>query len=149
MSTPDLPYGPRGHRGHRGPRGHRGWLPGGPRRRWLEPFLLLLLASGPAHGYSLLGRLNEFGVAEEVDVGQLYRTLRELEMTGLVRSRWETPATGAARREYEISELGLAALEEWAVVMKERARLVSQFLKEYERPGHGRGSTTSDEGGQR
>jgi len=106
-------------------------------------------ASEPAHGYSLLGRLNEFGVAEEVDVGQLYRTLRELEMTGLVRSRWETPAAGAARREYEISELGLAALEEWAVVMKERARLVSQFLKEYERPGHGRGSTTSDEGGPR
>ena len=114
----------------------RGWSPGGPRRRWLEPFLLVLLAGRPAHGYSLLGRLNHAGVApEDVDVGQLYRTLRELEVGGLVRSRWETPAAGAARREYELTEAGLAALDDWAAVMRERARLVGEFLAEYEQLG--------------
>jgi DNA-binding PadR family transcriptional regulator len=114
----------------------RGWSPGGPRRRWLEPFLLVLLADGPAHGYSLLGRLNDAGVApEDVDVGQLYRTLRELEVGGLVRSRWETPAAGAARREYEVAEAGLAALDDWAAVMRERARLVGEFLAAYEQLG--------------
>jgi DNA-binding PadR family transcriptional regulator len=102
----------------------RGWSPGGPRRRWLEPFLLVLLAGRPAHGYSLLGRLNHAGVApEDVDVGQLYRTLRELEVGGLVRSRWKTPAAG------------LAALDDWAAVMRERARLVGEFLAEYEQLG--------------
>lgn len=114
----------------------RGWSPGGPRRRWLEPFLLVLLAGGPAHGYSLLGWLNDAGVApEDVDVGQLYRTLRELELGGLVLSRWETPATGAARREYEITEAGLTVLDDWAAVMRERARLVTEFLAAYERLG--------------
>ena len=114
----------------------RGWSPGGPRRRWLEPFLLVLLAGGPTHGYSLLGRLNDAGVApEDVDVGQLYRTLRELELGGLVRSRWETPSAGAARRQYEIAEAGLAALDDWAAVMRERARLVTEFLAAYERLG--------------
>ncbi|MGD0020594.1 MAG: helix-turn-helix transcriptional regulator [Candidatus Limnocylindrales bacterium] len=114
----------------------RGWSPGGPRRRWLEPFLLVLLTDGPTHGYSLLGRLNDLGVApDEVDVGQLYRTLRELEIAGLVRSGWETPAAGAARRSYVITEAGMAVLDDWARVMRERARLVGEFLQHYERSG--------------
>lgn len=114
----------------------RGWSPGGPRRRWLEPFLLVLLAGGPSHGYSLLGRLNDLGVAPaDVDVGQLYRTLRELEMSGLVESNWETPAVGAARRGYALTDAGLAVLDDWALVMRERDRLVGEFLKQYERSG--------------
>jgi PadR family transcriptional regulator PadR len=120
----------------------RGWSPGGPRRRWLEPFLLVLLAAGSAHGYSLLGRLNELGVApDEVDVSQLYRTLRELELAGLVQSRWEMPAAGAARRGYALTDAGLSALDDWAAVMRERARLVGEFLKEYELSGPPAGQT--------
>ena len=122
----------------------RGWSPGGPRRRWLEPFLLALLAGGPAHGYSLLGRLNDLGVAaDDVDVGQLYRTLRDLEMAGLVQSRWETPSVGAARRGYALTEAGLTVLDDWAAVMRERARLVGEFLKQYESAGRVAGDTSS------
>jgi PadR family transcriptional regulator PadR len=125
----DLPFP---HHPHHG----RGWSPGGPRRRWLEPFVLLLLAGGPAHGYSLLAQLNDLGVAaDDVDVGQVYRTLRELEMAGLVRSGWQTPEAGPARREYVISPEGLAVLDGWAEVMAERARLVGDFLSRYERLG--------------
>jgi PadR family transcriptional regulator PadR len=121
---------------HHHPHHGRGWSPGGPRRRWLEPFVLLLLAGGPAHGYSLLAQLNELGVAaDDVDVGQLYRTLRELEMTGLVRSDWQTPEAGPARREYVLSAEGLAVLDGWAEVMAERSRLVGDFLDRYERLG--------------
>jgi DNA-binding PadR family transcriptional regulator len=84
----------------------------------------------------LLGRLNGLGVApDEVDVGQLYRTLRELELAGLVSSRWEMPSAGAARREYEIADAGRAALHDWAVVMQERSRLVDEFLAQYEQSG--------------
>ena len=102
----------------------------------MEPFLLVLLASEPDHGYSLIGRLNELGVAAgDVDVGQLYRTLRELEIAGLVESRWETPPTGAARRGYELTDAGREILDEWAEVMRERARLVGEFRKQYERSG--------------
>jgi PadR family transcriptional regulator PadR len=104
----------------------RGWSPGGPRRRWLEPFVLALLAGGPAHGYSLLSRLNELGVAaDDLDVGQVYRTLRELELAG----------AGPARREYAVTEDGLAALDNWARVMRERDRLIGEFLDQYGRLG--------------
>ena len=34
------------HHGH-------GWPPGGPRHRWLEPFVLVLIAQGCGHGYAL------------------------------------------------------------------------------------------------
>jgi PadR family transcriptional regulator PadR len=114
----------------------RGWSPVGPRRRWLEPFLLLLLAAGPAHGYSLLQRLNDLGLAaDDLDVGQLYRTLRELEDMGAVRSRWDKPDVGATRRQYEITETGLATLHDWAYVMAERGRLVGEFIQQYEQLG--------------
>ncbi len=122
----------------------RGWSPGGPRRRWLEPFLLVLLAGEPAHGYSLLGQLNDLGVAAaDVDVGQLYRTLRELEIAGLVESRWEMPEAGAARRGYVLTDAGRAALDDWASVMRERARLVGEFLKQYEQSGRVAGASDS------
>ena len=129
------------HHGHQ-----RGWSPGGPRRRWLEPFLLVLLAGGPAHGYSLLGQLNGLGVApDDVDVGQLYRTLRELEMAGLVQSQWGVPTTGAARRSYVLTPAGKAVLDDWAAVMRERDRLVGEFLEQYERAGRAAGETVSTE----
>jgi PadR family transcriptional regulator PadR len=114
----------------------RGWSPGGPRRRWLEPFVLVLLAAAPGHGYSLLGRLNALGVAaDDLDVGQVYRTLRELELSGLLASRWQMPDAGAARREYVVTDEGLTALDDWARVMRERDRLVGEFLDQYGRLG--------------
>ena len=115
------------HHQHRHDR--RGWVRSGGRRgRWLEPFLLLLVAEGEAHGYALIGRLNELGVAPEgVDVGMAYRTLRELETEGLVLSTWVTEG-GAPRREYRLTREGRAALAEWGAVMCERGRLIDDFL---------------------
>ncbi len=106
-----------------------GWVRPGPRRgRWLEPFLLLLVAESEAHGYALIGRLNELGVAPDgVDVGMAYRTLRELETEGLVLSDWVT-AGAAPRRDYRLARGGRAALAEWAALMCERGRLIDEFL---------------------
>jgi PadR family transcriptional regulator PadR len=114
----------------------RGWSPGGPRRRWLEPFVLVLLARGSDHGYSLLGHLNELGVAsDDLDVSQVYRTLRELELGGLLASRWQMPDAGPARREYALTDDGLEALDDWARVMSERGRLVGEFMDGYRQLG--------------
>jgi len=117
-----------------GPHHGRGWRPVGPRHRWLEPFVLVLIASGTCHGYALAARLAELGVAPgALDVGELYRTLRELEEVGLVRSDWVSPTGGARRRDYALTEAGHARLAEWGAVMRERARLVDEFLAAYER----------------
>jgi PadR family transcriptional regulator PadR len=115
----------------------------GPRHRWLEPFVLVLIARGTSHGYGLVGRLNDLRVAPgAVDVGELYRTLRELELTGLVRSVWTSPDAGARRREYGLTEAGASRLAEWVAVMQERARLVGEFLAEYDQAGMGVEETT-------
>jgi PadR family transcriptional regulator PadR len=107
---------------------HRGWAPAGNRRRWMEPFVLALLAEGPTHGYSIIGQLGESGVVEGgVDVGQVYKTLRDLEAAGQVQSKWALEASGPPRRNYELTSAGWAALEEWKAVMSERRRLIDEF----------------------
>ncbi len=111
---------------------HRGWAPLGGRRRWMEPFVLVLLAGGGAHGYAITGELEEMGVAGgAVDIGQVYRTLRDLETAGHVTSSWSNEPVGPQRRDYELTEAGYAALDEWSAVMKERARLIAEFEARY------------------
>lgn len=110
---------------------HRGWAPAAGHHRWLEPFVLMALANGNSHGYAIIGALTDVGISGgNVDVGQVYRTLRDLEQAGQVRSTWAT-GTGAARRDYRITEEGSKALDEWAAVMKERARLIAEFDAAY------------------
>jgi PadR family transcriptional regulator PadR len=111
---------------------HRGWAPLGGRRRWMEPFLLVILAGGAAHGYAIIGDLEEMGITSgSIDIGQVYRTLRELEQAGQVTSTWSTEAQGPQRRDYELTAVGYEALDEWAAVMKERARLIGEFDGRY------------------
>lgn len=110
---------------------HRGWAPAAAHHRWLEPFVLMALANGHSHGYAIVGALTEVGISGgSADVGQVYRTLRDLEQAGQVVSTWAT-GSGAARRDYRITDLGSAALDEWAAVMKERARLIAEFDAAY------------------
>lgn len=111
---------------------HRGWAPIGGRRRWMEPFVLVLLAGGGAHGYAITAQLEEMGITGgTVDIGQVYRTLRDLEGTGQVTSSWSSAPVGPQRRDYELTDSGYAAIDEWAAVMKERARLIAEFNGRY------------------
>jgi poly-beta-hydroxybutyrate-responsive repressor len=111
---------------------HRGWAPLGGRRRWMEPFVLMLLAGGGAHGYAIIAQLEDLGITGgTVDVGQVYRTLRELEEAGQVTSAWSNEPSGPQRREYQLTETGYGELDEWAAVMKERARLIAEFDARY------------------
>ena len=98
----------------------------------MEPFVLVLLAGGGAHGYSITAQLEEMGITGgSVDIGQVYRTLRDLEGAGQVTSSWSTEAAGPQRRDYELTDAGYAAIDEWAAVMKERARLIAEFNGRY------------------
>jgi DNA-binding PadR family transcriptional regulator len=113
---------------------YRGWVrPGGRRGRWLEPFLLALVADEEAYGGALIARLNGLCLAPNgVDVGMAYRTLRELEGEGLMTSQWLAD-DGAPRRAYRLTPAGRSALDEWISVMRERGRLVEAFLDQANR----------------
>ena len=111
---------------------HRGWAPLGARHRWMEPFVLVLLAGGSAHGYAITAQLEEMGITGgPVDIGQVYRTLRDLEQAGQVTSSWSAEPVGPQRRDYELTDAGYAAIDSWAAVMKERARLIGEFNGRY------------------
>ena len=111
---------------------HRGWNPIAARRRWIEPFVLAMLARGDSYGYAILGRLEEMRVSNgPLDVGLVYRTLRDLERDGLVSSSWAEESAGPRRRAYELTPAGLEALDDWALVMRERARLIGEFNADY------------------
>lgn len=76
----------------------------------VAPFLLLLLAENPGHGYQLVERLKEVGFTEG-RAGSLYRELRRLEDAGLVTSHWEASQTrGPARRVYDLTTAGRRSL---------------------------------------
>lgn len=115
---------------HRHEGDHRGWVrPGGRRGRWLEPFVLLLIAQRNTHGRALIDGLDGLCLtAGGVDVGMVYRTLREFEAEGLVVSTWILD-DGPPRRSYEPTAAGLEALDEWVAVMRERRRLIEAFLE--------------------
>ncbi len=107
---------------------HRGWAPMGGHRRWMEPFVLAMVGATGGHGYALQAQLDEIGLANgKVDVGQVYRTLRDLERAGQVVSTWSSDRAGPQRRDYVLTDAGFAALHEWAAVMRERTRLIAEF----------------------
>ena len=98
---------------------------------FLQPWLLLLLAQKPAHGYELLEQLSHDADDPGADAGLLYRSLRQFEHEGLVRSSWDTEGGGPARRVYEISEEGLEFLHAWAVKIRRTRQRLDRFLAEY------------------
>ncbi len=111
---------------------HRGWMPVAARRRWIEPFVLAMLARGSTYGYAIIGRLEEMHISDgSLDVGLVYRTLRDLERDGLVSSSWADESAGPRRRAYQLTDAGLEALDDWAAVMRERARLIGEFNADY------------------
>jgi poly-beta-hydroxybutyrate-responsive repressor len=100
---------------------------------FLQPCLLLILAEGPQHGYSLMDELSRRKLlGSEVDVGNLYRTLRRMEGEGLVTSGWSDGA-GPNKRVYHISERGTELLNFWAGTLEERTRVINRFINEYHR----------------
>ena len=104
---------------------------GGRVRGFMQPKLLLLLAQKSAHGYELMESMAQ----EEdtnVDPGLLYRTLRQFEQDGLVRSSWDTEGRGPARRVYEITDEGLEYLHAWAKNIQRTRERLGRFLADYQ-----------------
>ena len=115
--------------------GHRWRGRGCSRRmvRFLEPVLLLLLHHRPAHGYTLLEQLGEFGV-EGFDPSIVYRALREMENEGWVTSTWDEVQTqGPPRRVYRLTEAGDEVLAWYTQDLAETRGQIEHFLDAYRR----------------
>ena len=110
-----------------------GWRGRGHRRlvRILQPALLLLLHYSPAHGYTLLEQLDEFGLGD-LDSSMVYRALRDMEEKGWVTSTWDQEqAQGPPRRVYRLSTEGDEVLAVWAQDLEEARRRIDHLLSAY------------------
>src|ERR687886_525992 len=99
-------------------------------RNWLVPVILLALREWNSYGYELMERAAAFGF-ETMNPGTLYRTLRQMEKDGVVKSKWETSKGGPARRGYSITDAGEAYLDFWARSLEEYRRNMDTFFRLY------------------
>lgn len=98
--------------------------------RFVEPCILLLLSQNPSHGYSLMEDL-EHKCGEKVDIGNLYRTLRRMEMDGWVKSDWSKNESGPDRRTYTITQDGLDFLKSAVSSLVRTDELIQRLFKGY------------------
>jgi DNA-binding PadR family transcriptional regulator len=91
----------------------------------------LKLREGPAHGYSLLDGLDDYGLGG-LDPSMVYRILREMEDLGWVSSTWDEQQTqGPPRRIYQLAPLGDEVLAEWAKDLEQSKARIERFLHMY------------------
>ncbi|KPL22364.1 MAG: hypothetical protein AMJ93_07385 [Anaerolineae bacterium SM23_84] len=101
--------------------------------RTLDPVLLLLLHQGPAHGYTLLEQLSEFGLGD-LNSSVVYRALRDMEEKGWASSTWdEEQAQGPPRRVYRLTVEGDEVLGWYVQDLKEARAMIDHLLGAYSR----------------
>lgn len=100
--------------------------------RFVEPCILLILSKGSSHGYGLIEDLEKH-CGEKVDIGNLYRTLRRMEMNDWVTSSWDKNEFGPDRRVYTITEDGQEFLHEAVSSLMRSDKLIHGFLEGYQK----------------
>jgi len=98
-------------------------------RHALRAWTLLLLRRQPGHGYDLLRRLD--WPALDGAGPRLYRLLRELEQTGLVRSDWAGSTEGPERRVYKLTRNGARQLKRDAQDLQRLFETLQCFFADY------------------
>ncbi len=107
----------------------------------LASSLLAFLRNWPAYGYQLVRELSKAGLPVS-DSATVYRTLRQLERSGLVSSFWDTSESGPARRMYSLTRAGETFLNLWLDLLSHYQNILQSTLNSYEnlqRRGDGSG----------
>lgn len=119
-----------GERGEVDLRDHERFVREGPKKGFVEPRLLYLISRKESYGYQLSEEIGRVPFpAPAPDAAAVYRALREMERSGLLHSRWQEGVAGPAKRVYSITPQGERRLEAWLGALRERADLLSTFIK--------------------
>jgi len=102
-------------------------------KAFLIPYMLLMLRDSLLHGYAIWEKLTLMGIPglNESDRATIYRTLRQLEREGKVKSQWDTATEGPARRVYSLTDAGESFLRIWAVGLEQYRESLDFFFKMY------------------
>ena len=100
--------------------------------QFLDPALLLLLEQAPAHGYTLLNRMAEFGL-DFLAPTVIYRSLREMETEGWVTSTMDEETTqGPPRRVYTLTSNGRQVLQCCTIQLQGTQQVLEYLLALHE-----------------
>ena len=102
----------------------------GTARGLVAPWILLLLAEAPGHGWELMARLKRLGF-EWSGPGPIYRELHSLEAAHLVTSAWSLPKSGPVPRVYQLTPAGRRALEQSGARMAALDGVVAEYLARF------------------
>jgi len=95
--------------------------------------MLLLLHHGPAHGYTLIDRLGEFGL-ESLHPSVVYRALRDMDEKGWVISNWDVDGTqGPPRRVYRLTTSGDNVLGAYIQDLRQTHEQIGNLMDVYTR----------------
>jgi len=100
--------------------------------RMLNPLLLILMQNGPAHVYTLLSQIEKFGF-KNIDPSMVYRSMRQMEMQGIVESAWdETETQGPPRRVYHLTPFGNERLNDYIEDLKDTREMIDSISDVYD-----------------
>jgi DNA-binding PadR family transcriptional regulator len=100
----------------------------------MEPFVLLILAEGPRHGYELAQAMAALGFRRAADdPSVVYKVLRGLQDQGHLASEWGAAGAGPPPRVYRLTRSGRAYLDERVADLERQARRIDVFLDRYHR----------------
>jgi poly-beta-hydroxybutyrate-responsive repressor len=111
----------------------------------LIPYVLLAVSLQRAHGYLIEEYLKGLGFFS-LEMTTLYRTLRQLEKDGLLRSTWEPGPAGPARRVYTLTDAGRAWLDAGAGALDSYRAMIDRFFGLYGGPPTPGSATQAQEG---
>ncbi len=117
--------------------------------QFLDPALLLLLEQAPSYGYTLLGRMAEFGL-DFLAPTVIYRALRDMEAQGWITSSMDDEGTqGPPRRVYTLTPLGREVLNCCVAQLRGTQQVIEYFLALHDELGRNRsrafGETINEE----
>lgn len=92
--------------------------------------LLVLLASGAAHGYELKQQLEKLlGAAyPQPNVGQIYVTLARLEKAGLIEGEEVSQSSRPNKKTYRITSAGRESVDLWFDEVADEPRVRDEFF---------------------
>ena len=97
--------------------------------RIIELSLLTLLRKDDGYGYKLANDLIMYNLIDKsVNIGVIYRALRNLESKGLIDSYWEDSDDGPNKRIYRINEKGVIEINHMLELLKERRKHIDTII---------------------
>lgn len=95
--------------------------------------LLCRLKKEEDYGYELMSKLSSFGIEEEdINISTLYRSLKKLEDSNLIKSSWEESDFGPNKKTYSITQDGIEELKDIMVFIRKRKDILEKVIQCYE-----------------